>query len=93
MMGEARARAIADIEMRRESQGIELGETFDVGRELRESTTLRMTGGFSRVAITGNTLRTRESGFYIICPLDLSSVAPLRNRKPETDLERETSTR
>ena len=38
MMGEARARAIADIEMRRESQGIELGETFDVGRELREDT-------------------------------------------------------
>ena len=38
MMGEARARAIADIEMRRESRGIELGETFDVGRELREDT-------------------------------------------------------
>ena len=38
MMGEARALAIADIEMRRESQGIELGETFDVGRELREDT-------------------------------------------------------
>ena len=38
MMGEARARAIADIEMRRESQRYELGETFHVGRELREDT-------------------------------------------------------
>ena len=38
MMGEARARAIADIEIRRESQALELGETFNMRRELREDT-------------------------------------------------------
>ena len=47
-----------------------------------------MTDGFSRVVITGSTSRTKESGFYIIYPLDLSSVDSLENRKPETDLKR-----
>ena len=96
MMGEARARAIADIEMRRESQGIELagGDLRRGSRaERTPNATLRMIGGFSRAETTGNTSRTRESGFCITCPLDSNSAAPPRNRRPETDRERETSTR
>ena len=38
MMGENRARAIAEVEIRRERAAIEADDVFDVGRELREET-------------------------------------------------------
>ena len=38
MMGENRARAIAEVEIRRERVAIEADDVFDVGRELREET-------------------------------------------------------
>ena len=38
MMGENRARAIAEVEIRRERAAVEADDVFDVGRELREET-------------------------------------------------------
>ena len=95
MMGEARARAIADIEMRRESQAIEFGERFDMGSELQEDTKPHIEDDrkFLESGDYWEYFEDERKWFSIIFLQGSSCVAPLKRPRPEREISIQCSSR